>query len=358
MNAIDDTTRWRYPGGYHWFGAETALKQGFSAKTALSPASTGESDLVLTTGLPDGAYSFENYKPPPNLFLIFADTPDTKEGIKRFADQYGLLDLGQRDGAVMLPVGAAYGSPKKRPLGTGELLSAWQHEVREMRQAVNLWSALREAQSGDMTKLSRHIQWPRSNFVYYDNHPDRPIPAEARLLGIAGPRRSVENNGEDAFRTIAAIASEALNPEWLKLFRVGDCLMPAKYYLQKVVNQHLKTRVSPQLLWNVRSNRRDNLSLFFVPRNLLGLMWLQLAEAINGNRQYRQCVACKTWMVISHEGVGSRSSRFTCSDACRMKVYYGRKVEARRLHQQGLSVREIAQRLSAAQQKVRGWVNG
>jgi len=140
------------------------------------------------------------------------------------------------------------------------------------------------------------------------------------------------------------------------LFRAGDCLMPAKYYLQKIANQQLKARVSPQQLWNVRRERPEALVLFFVPQSLLGLMWLQLAEAVNGNRAYRQCSACKTWMVISPEGIGRRSGRFTCSNACRMKVYYGRIVEARRLAQQGRPIPEIAKRLNTTNQKVRGWI--
>jgi len=152
------------------------------------------------------------------------------------------------------------------------------------------------------------------------------------------------------------IASAELNSEWLKLFRVGDCLMPAKYYLQKTVNENLRNRVSPQLLWNVRRNRPHGLALFFVPQSLIGLMWLQLAQAVNGNKQYRQCLACKTWMLISRETAGKRSSRFSCSNACRMKVYYGRIVQARDLRRQGLSVRQIAGRLTADEQAVRRWI--
>ena len=91
--------------------------------------------------------------------------------------------------------------------------------------------------------------------------------------------------------------------------------MPAKYYLQKTVNENLRNRVSPQLLWNVRRNRPRGLALFFVPQSLIGLMWLQLAQAVNGNKQYRQCLACKTWMLISRETAGKRSSRFSCSNA-------------------------------------------
>jgi len=245
--------------------------------------------------------------------------------------------------------------PKKGAVGTGEMLSAWRRELCEMRRAVRLWTALREAQSGDMATLSNQIRWVRNDFVYYDSHMDHPLPPEARRLGIPGAVQRRLADRRDDLRTFAVIASKEHNPEWLKLFRAGDCLMPAKYYLQRIANQQLKARVSPQLRWNVRGERPEALALFFVPQSLLGLMWLQLAEAVNGNRAYRQCSACKTWMVISPEGIGRRSSRFTCSNACRMKVYYGRIVEARRLAQQGRPIPEIAKRLNTTNQKVGGW---
>jgi hypothetical protein len=52
-------------------------------------------------------------------------------------------------------------------------------------------------------------------------------------------------------------------------------------------------------------------------------------------------------MLISRETEGNRSSRFTCSNASRMKVYYGRKLEARTLRRQGLLVKQIAEELAA-----------
>jgi hypothetical protein len=243
-------------------------------------------------------------------------------------------------------------------LGTGELLSAWRRQLEELHQAVDLWSAVREAESGDGAKLARCVQWRRKNMVCYDSHPDLPIPpVYAQLFGLRPAPRSARVaaaiRDDDTRRSFAVIASARLNSEWLKLFRVGDCLMPAKYYLQKTVNDNLRNRVSPQLLWNVRRSRPDGLALFFVPQSLIGLMWLQLAQAVNGNRQYRRCLACKTWRLISRETAGKRSSGFSCSNAGRIKVYHGRIVQARGLRRQRLSVRQIADRLTADEQAVR-----
>jgi transposase len=39
-----------------------------------------------------------------------------------------------------------------------------------------------------------------------------------------------------------------------------------------------------------------------------------------------------------------------------MKVYYGRKIQARGLRQEGLSVKQIADRLAADEQAVRSWI--
>ena len=65
--------------------------------------------------------------------------------------------------------------------------------------------------------------------------------------------------------------------------------------------------------------------LYFVPETLLGLMWLQFAQA----------------------------SRLSCSNAGRLKLYYGRKLEARRLRQEGLTLIQIAQRLKVDRKSVR-----
>jgi hypothetical protein len=356
MDAIDDKIAWRYPGGYQWLSARRAIRSVPVAK----------SDMVLTTGLPEGAYHLESYNPPANLFLSFAETKDTQESVKQFADNYGLLGL-TTGGAVTVALPSSASGPSETAargtgrnpgvvLGKGELFFVWCQQIQQVREAVVLWSDLQKAVWGDPTALSRHVRWCK-DLVYYDTHPELVLPPLMGIPPSRAPERLLEaGDRKDEPRTVAIIASRWRNSEWLKYFSMGDCVMPAKYYLQRIVNENLKGKASPQLLWNVRRDRPRDLALFFVPGNLLGLIWLQLAEAINGNRQYRHCAGCKTWIVISRETVGSRSSRFTCSDACRMKVYYGRKLEARRLQQQGLGVAEIAQRIKAERRSVRQWI--
>jgi hypothetical protein len=361
LAAIDYINLYRYPGGYQWVSSELI--------SGTSPARQ-RSDSVLTVGLPEGSYDLALYKPPPNLFLALAETTLSETDIKRFADQYGLLGLNPSDGAVLLGLKIAPGDALPlatllqdgvdgRALGNGELLSSWRKEIKEIRDATQLWLALRQAVSGDSSRLTRHIKWGRNDLVYYDSHPDYPLPRTSWMLGIPPDRKANSSTKDPEIseqRTIALIASDKHNSEWLKWVRAGDCTMPARYYLQQVVNEKLKNRVSAKLLWNVQRNRPHELALYFVPENLLGVAWLQFAEVINGNRPIRQCAACKSWIVISTEGSGNRSNRSTCSNACRMKVYYDRQLKARELSDQGLSIREIAKSLRADAKSVRSWI--
>jgi hypothetical protein len=365
MNAIDDSTHRRHPGGYRWVPALGAPFAG--------PSSAGRDDPKRREPalVPVRPFEFEEYRPPADLFLKFAELEETPEAIKNFADQYGLLGLqNPEEGAVIAGVdiataesnasgAASSGSRALKTFSPGERFSAWQVQIAKLRNAVMLWSALCEAEQRKTAKLRQHIQWPSNSFVYFDSHPHLPAPPRARFMGSKPVH--VASLKPDylpgvGLREIAVIASQLISPEWLKLFRGGDRILPARYHLQKTVNEALLNRVSPRLLWNVKRGRPKNLGLYFVPTNLLGVMWLQFAEAIVGTRSFRQCSACKTWIVISRAEEGSRSSRFTCSTACRMRLYYRRQTEARRLFGKGIPVTEIARRLSAKPEKVRRWI--
>src|SRR5215472_6088832 len=83
MNAVSYSSSSRFPGGYRWF----------RPKGWRGPPQIADTDYVLSTGLDPREQDLEQYTPPSNLFLEFADTPLTLEGIRAFANRFGLLGL-------------------------------------------------------------------------------------------------------------------------------------------------------------------------------------------------------------------------------------------------------------------------
>jgi hypothetical protein len=65
------------------------------------------------------------------------------------------------------------------------------------------------------------------------------------------------------------------------------------------------------------------LSLQLVSDTLLAALWLQFAQAIHGNKDYRACGACGRFFEL--DPAVARTNRLYCSDACRSKAYRTRK---------------------------------
>jgi hypothetical protein len=344
--------RWKYyEGGYEWQKVADAKARYLSSPAPSKPIA--DSDRVLTNDRPTGSYEVISYKPPTDLFLAFSKTEPTKEGIKGFADKYGLLGFEEGEGRVFITIPAtraksgsiwvgSRGDPPTGFVGSGELLSAWRSAIRDMRIAVEIWSMVREAEKGSDQALRRYISWQGPDRVLYET------PAEERK----------------DYAKFAVIASPQIRPEFLKRFTRGSVFGPAQYYLQSLINDSLEGLVSPRLLWTwSRRGGADaravprTLGLFFVPRSLLGYLWLQLAEAVARKKTFRRCKVCDMWILIAAEGDGSRASRLTCSNTCRMRLYQERMKEAARLFAKGRTVDQIARQLGAESNRVRRWVS-
>src|SRR5258708_3781240 len=84
---------------------------------------------------------------------------------------------------------------------------------------------------------------------------------------------------------------ETLEPGLLKRFRPGDVVLPARIYLQEIVNKRLAKFVAPRLLWSLPD--RNKMGLYIVPDTLIGCLWIQLAMAIAEFRKFRICEGCK-----------------------------------------------------------------
>lgn len=231
-----------------------------------------------------------------------------EEEVVRFADQYGPLGLEQT--VITTDSGEEF---------HGELQADWGAEITAMRQCLDLWDAFADA---ELEPIRSTIRFEESGVVY-------------------------EPSDSDSFFTIA---SQNWYPEVWEFIRPGDHFDAAICFVQQAVNRRLAGRVSPRLLWN--DDR--TIELHQVPSNLAGVMWLQLALAIDGRKSYRRCRSDGKWIEISQDG--ARATRQFCSDACRSREYRRRRTEAVRMHEHGLAVEEIAKTLPASVSSVRNWV--
>lgn len=353
---------WDVPsGGFRWVHTQSAPR---------GVGGTGDEGPFLTAVVPP--FAGRRYAPlrdQPALFRIFAETLPTEEGILGFANQYGGLgpEVATR---VLLSETADETNPN--PWGWGESLDCWQKEILTMQRIVSLWA---KVQAGDSVGLARHIYWERGDDkgergVVYTNVPYVPSSVATRIkeeqavsLASFGLRKATAGDippAEGSFHFAWIV-----NPGETHRFRPGDLGQPALWYIQQSINEYLTGRapkreteretervaISPHLLWNPEMTE---LGLYLVPRSLLGAMWLQFAQAVAGNKSYRQCEYCRKWFEVSLEA--SRPTRLYCSNACRFKAYRKRQEDAYRLHQGKVPLKEIATRLGTNTTTAKGWI--
>jgi hypothetical protein len=79
----------------------------------------------------------------------------------------------------------------------------------------------------------------------------------------------------------------------------------------------------------------------------------QLAAAIDGDRDYRRCEACKKWFEVSAE---NRIDAKFCQQSCRFRAYRQRQQRARELAAQGMPPHEIAALVDSDVKTVKGWL--
>lgn len=234
---------------------------------------------------------YEPLKDFPGLFQIFAKTSPAPSSILGFANKFGFL-TDQED--VELPFGQLF-VPElfgdDMPVHA-EPLVMWLEEIVLMNEAIKLWQLARD---GDVKGLSKFLRWSDGVLGYWS-----------------------DNNGLEP--EFALITNMQISLSRALSFKEGDVIEPAIFLAATIVNKSLESRVSPNL-----EMTPDDMTprLVVRPLNLLGGMWLQLARAIDGEKEYRTCEHCGKWLEIG-TGSYSRARRF-CSNACRVAQGRARK---------------------------------
>lgn len=260
----------------------------------------------------------------PLLFREFAETPPTADGCRAFASKYGfLLDLDHdsehyRSCWLKDPRGK-----QLKAVGSAEPLSLWLEAMQLCKRAVSFWDALR---GNDVAFLRDALRWCphglRYDALLGDGGFEEDSVFDRRLLEKAGVRR-------------------------------GDFIAAGRWLMLYCINllMEMYGRCEP---W-IELRDDGNTDVVVRPSNLVGAIALQLALAVEGNKEYRQCPECGAWYEVHPDT--ARTSKLYCSSSCRVRAYRSRQNEAAKLFKEGISLEELARRFGADTETVRFWVN-
>ncbi|MBL8794292.1 MAG: hypothetical protein JNM56_10325 [Planctomycetia bacterium] len=121
--------------------------------------------------------------------------------------------------------------------------------------------------------------------------------------------------------------------------------------LQTTVSRELRGRLEVVLQ---RNPKLGVSKLQIVPQNLLGALWLQLAQAVDSGKELRACQTCGRWFEVSLDAF--RKSRSYCGESCRSKAYRQRKEQAVQLAAAGKKPQDIAKEVGSDLASIRKWL--
>jgi hypothetical protein len=248
-------------------------------------------DLLLVARNVPGSRLKLNYplEKHPGLFHDFSALRG-KEDILQFANLYGTLFHGgysceeSVQGATL-----TFNKDPRTPVGklSGTSLARWEGWIADMRVHVHFWESIVDC---NVKELSRVIKWESDGSVGYT------FPPGSEFGGwLWTPNLGSSPNH----------------------FKPGDVLLPARYVLQRQINQHLaEPRIGlsvPTLAWTPDLKERITIT----PPNLLAGMWLQFARAVTGKYLLKRCQGCGNYFQAGPGGM--RSDAKTCSNTCRQR---------------------------------------
>jgi hypothetical protein len=259
----------------------------------------------------------------------FSRLGSTEEEICDFATQYGYL--GETSLITRTRPGEA---------SSGELVSKWIREIYVLKEIYELYAAWKRQ---DTSELRQRIVW-RGHACKEDS--------AVEFQSSFGSRITIANTSHERYI------------DRLRQFEHGDVHGPAMFHVQITVNEYLHDHTGTHLFWTTEYAREkqrfvgldplhNKPSLYVVPKNLLGAIWLQFARMIDSGSEIQRCATCK---VLFATGGGRQTARRTDALFCSNRCRWGRRKLARDLRNKGWTIRQIAKEIQADLSVVRGWV--
>jgi len=282
--------------------------------------------------LPEGSegQTAKSYRPldDPALFLNFADLDyRDRDEVLRFANRYGMLGVDEEGRPRPLPdVTAEHSGSGKSDAATlgawfPETYRGWAAAIFQMRVAVTVWKCLKVKDVGGLSAYLKYMVDPDAGGV--------PAEFRGRFAGwsfdTARGRSQNDARFPDRIRFhISPIHMPQLVQHADRLHD-RDIFYPAHVALWKLANPMVEKCVSPRFVYVERENR---LAMMVIPVRLIGALWLQFMQAVDGNTECKQCRECKVWYSISPEGGGRTKRREFCGNVCKNRDYRRRRDRA------------------------------
>ncbi len=245
----------------------------------------------------------------PLLYRKLADIEPTEAAIQEFANKYGCLGIrlphvgfysvGNTNVGSGEPSDCIDWEPMilstKNP-DAGEPLWAWLNVIEIIRKLLEMWDQIDDPESF---------------------------------------KKSIEN-------------LDGVDPERLPK---GSALPGGELWVQMIsglldnLNTQLAFHAAPALLFQESSERPR---FFTIPKNLAGVVLLQLARVIDGERIIRKCRECGREFEISQD-IGfdryseevRRSNALYCGDKCKLRFYRGRRKQVFELCDKGYTIEDV-----------------
>jgi hypothetical protein len=295
------------------------------------------SGRFLVGGTTQDPWELRSYSPldVTNLWIEFANLEPDEKQIISFASKYGRLGGAlECDLNGYVPVGFyAEKMLSSEALSDshpgywysnfyGERITDWIHEIKSIKPLFEFWSLLN---SGEYTILEEKVQILAKKILFKGDflaiedcsRPDFTKPRYLRYPRIT--ERFFDSEEIDNFEFHSSR---------------DDLRHIVSAFLFKQVSGFLNGLVTARLRWDAKSHRSE---IVFAPSDIIGLIWFQFAQALEGKSEFKRCEVCKEWFAIrSSEGKQrkGRTDQIICGGACRVKKYEatekGKKIIAER----------------------------
>jgi hypothetical protein len=247
---------------------------------------------------PGFTFAWRRYRPlegTPVLFRTFGEVLPTEEGIQGFASQYGTLGVHK---LIAMP---------NEQHALGECFETWCQEIGAMQHAICVWDALKhkDADALHVCFAQEDPSLPAPVVTLNFERSSTPWPWEVETLRATAQFRQEEWREELAFRH-AGPGIPRDDPGY------------ALVWLRALVNSHLADYTGMRLDSVPERAPGLSMALEMVPTNLLGVLWLQLARAIESDPRDQRCPQCQAWFRAPAKA--RRSSTTYCSPRCRMRA--------------------------------------